>query len=80
MAEWGRNDVTYATRVKHLNGSLSGGLNGAYRLNAQTVADDQATDYLYGQWQALDWFFAHTSGSNRDQVNGKQSGETVTSV
>src|SRR5205823_1173861 len=70
MAEWGRTDADYATRVKHLGGSLPGGRNGGYLLTAQTVSDDQATDYLYGNWQALDWFFARTSGSSRDQTNG----------
>src|SRR5204863_4203025 len=31
MKEWGRTDVDYNTRVKHLSGTLAGGLNGSYR-------------------------------------------------
>ena len=79
MAEWGRTDVGYATRVGRLNGSLGGGLNGPYRLNASTVHDDNAADLLYGG-AGMDWFFAHLSGSNADRVNGQTSGEVVTNV
>jgi eukaryotic-like serine/threonine-protein kinase len=78
MAEWGRTDVDYATRVAHLSGSL-GGLNGSYLLNATTVFDDGTTDVLYGG-TGLDWFIAHRSGQNQDQVIGQTSGEVVTSI
>jgi Ca2+-binding RTX toxin-like protein len=79
MAEWGRTDVSYATRVGQLNGSLSGGLNGSYLLNSTTVSDDIAIDALYGG-AGLDWFFAHLSGKNKDKVSGQTRGEVITSI
>jgi len=79
MAEWDRTDVSYATRVGQLNGSLSGGLNGPYLLNATTVHDDNTTDLLYGG-AGMDWFFAHLSGTKSDRVNGQTSGEVVTNI
>jgi hypothetical protein len=79
MAEWNRTGVDYATRIGHLNGSLSGGLNGSYFLNSGSVFDDNAIDVLYGG-TGLDWYFAHLKGNNRDQVNGLASGETVVSI
>ena len=79
MAEWDRIDVKYASRVGHLNGNLSGGLNGPYLLNAKTVHDDNATDLLYGG-AGTDWFFAHLYGTSTDRVNGQTSGEVVTSI
>ena len=44
MKEWGRTDVDYNTRVKHLQGTSAGGLNGSYRLTTTTVHDDAAVD------------------------------------
>src|SRR5262249_7759459 len=44
MAEWGRTDADYQTRVKHLNGTRSGGSNGTTLLTASTVHDDAASD------------------------------------
>jgi hypothetical protein len=79
MAEWDRTDVDYATRVKHLNGTLSGGLNGLYLLNSATVTDDGAVDVLYGG-AGLDWYIGHFSGTTPDKVNGQTGGETATSI
>ena len=79
MAEWDGTDVKYITRVGHLNGNLSGGLNGPYLLNAKTVHDDNATDLLYGG-PGMDWFFAHLYGPNTDRVNGQTGGEVVTNI
>src|SRR5207245_7905358 len=64
MKEWGRTDADYSTRIKHLSGTLSGGLNGAYFLTASTVHDDAAIDTLYGDG-GMDWFFAKLSGTNK---------------
>src|SRR5207253_7688024 len=72
MKEWGRTDVDYNTRLKHLNGTLGGGLNGSYRLTKTTVHDDNAIDYLYGG-AGLDWFFVG-NGKNKDRVFGQTSG------
>jgi hypothetical protein len=50
-------------------------------LNASTVFDDAAVDVLNGvKGTVNDWFFAHTTGTNIDTVNNKDSGETVTSI
>ena len=77
MAEWGRTDADYTTRVNHLNGSAGGGLNGGYFLNSATVHDDAAVDQLYGEAN-IDWFFSTASGTNKDKVNDLVSGEIVT--
>jgi hypothetical protein len=77
MKEWGRTDVDYNTRVKHLNGSLSGGLNGSYRLTRTTVHDDNAIDSLYG-WAGMDWYVVSGSGKKKDKVYDKTRGEVVT--
>ncbi len=79
MREWGRTDVDYATRIKHLNGSLSGGLNGAYFLKKTTVHDDNALDSLYGG-AGMDWFFVSGHGKKRDKVYGQTSGEVTTTL
>ena len=82
MKEWGRTDADYSTRVKHLSGSLGGGLNGSYFLTAttvHTVYDDAATDSLFGE-AGLDWFFARKTGKNKDKVNDLSTGEVVTAL
>jgi Ca2+-binding RTX toxin-like protein len=79
MKEWGRTDADYNTRVKHLNGSLSGGLNGSYRLTTATVRDDNAIDNLYGG-AGLDWFFVGGNGKKKDKVSGQTGGETITTL
>jgi uncharacterized delta-60 repeat protein len=77
MAEWGRTDADYATRISHLNGSVSGGLNGGTFLNGATVYDDAALDQLYGE-SGSDWFFYTASGNNKDKLNDLASGEVAT--
>jgi hypothetical protein len=89
VKEWGRTDATYTTRVNHLNGSLSGGLNvvGTTRIlltastvhTVGTVDDDGAIDSLFGD-AGTDWFFARKKGSRRDKVNDLGTGEVVTDV
>jgi Ca2+-binding RTX toxin-like protein len=79
MAEWGRTDADYATRVKHLNATLSGGLSGATLLTASTVHDDAALDTLFGEGGS-DWFFAKLSGLNKDTVKDQTTGEVVTAL
>jgi hypothetical protein len=78
MKEWGRTDADYNTRVKHLSGSQSGGLNGSYRLSKSTIHDDNAIDYLYGG-AGLDWFLVSHEGK-KDKVVGQTSGEVTTNV
>ncbi len=75
LAEWGRTDIDYATRIAHLTGSLSGGLNGACFLNATTVQADGMLNILYGG-PGLDWYFAGMA----DWVLNKTAGEVVTQI
>jgi Ca2+-binding RTX toxin-like protein len=70
MAEWGRTDVSYATRIAHLNGTLGGGRNGSRVLNATTVFDDGgAVDTLTGD-AGLDWFIIFTGDIVTDPNDG----------
>ena len=78
LKEWGRADESYSTRVNHLlNGIVSGGVT--YKLNPSTVHTDTAIDVLYGG-SGMDWFFAQVSGTNKDLVKDKASGEIVTAI
>jgi Ca2+-binding RTX toxin-like protein len=79
MAEWSQANVSYATRVAQLNGTQSGGLNGAYVLNTTTVQADSAVDTLVGtnpalKTGALDWFFA----TSQDKVTRRRTAEVIT--
>src|SRR5262249_56770264 len=79
LREWGRSDVSYSSRVNHLQGG-SGGLNGSYLLTLATVFDDGVTDTLYGN-AGTDWFFARGPGYSwqKDRVQDRVSGEGLTS-
>jgi Ca2+-binding RTX toxin-like protein len=63
LAEWSRTDADYATRVAHLMGKMTGGLNHNsdssvfYYLNPSTVQNDGMVNNLYGG-AGQDWFFA----------------------
>jgi hypothetical protein len=48
MAERGSTATAYANRIRHLNATLAGGLNGGYRLTGLTVHNDAAVDRLFG--------------------------------
>jgi hypothetical protein len=79
MAEWGRTDADYNTRVNHLNGTLGGGLNSAWLLTASTVHDDSAGDTMFGGG-GTDWFFALLSGTNKDTIKDQAAGEVITGL
>jgi autotransporter-associated beta strand protein/parallel beta-helix repeat protein len=77
MSEWGRTDADYATRVAHLSGTISGGLNGSAFLNISTVHSNHVADTLFGAPSpALDWFFADIS----DLVKNSHTGEVTTGI
>jgi hypothetical protein len=76
LAEWAR-PISYAARVSHLDGSLSGGLNSGLLLTPGTVFDDSAIDNLYGD-ESTDWFFAKNSGPVKDIVRDRKLGEVLT--
>jgi len=78
LKEWGRTDANYSTRMKHLQGSLGGGLNGSSVLIAKTVHDDGVIDNLYGG-TGTDWFFVGGKGKKADTTD-KAGGEVVTSI
>jgi Ca2+-binding RTX toxin-like protein len=78
LAEWGRKDIDYATRISDLT-STTGGLNvinGMYFfLDAGTVFGNGLADNLYGG-PGIDWFFA----GMMDVIFNKSSGEVVIPV
>jgi Ca2+-binding RTX toxin-like protein len=78
LAEWGRTDANYQTRINHLNGTAGGGLNGDYFLTNNTVHDDAVVDQLYGE-AGNDWFFYKSTGVNKDKLNDLVAGEVATS-
>jgi len=63
LAEWSRTDADYATRIAHLRGTMTGGLNHNsdstvfYYLNSSTVQNDGMVNNLFGD-PGQDWFFA----------------------
>src|SRR5262249_10979085 len=68
MAEWG-SQADFMTRVRHLQGTQAGGLNGTVRLTDATVFDDGSVDWLSGE-SGRGWFlFNHErDGGVRDRV------------
>lgn len=81
LAEWGRTDATYSTRVAHLQGKRGSGtgLNGSNLLTTATVVDDTAIDDLRGG-TGMDWFFIKPRGTTKDIVEDRAKGETVTNL
>ena len=75
LAEWSRADIDYATRMAHLTGSLSGGLNGTNVLNTSTVHSNGLADSLYGG-SGMDWYLAGVA----DLFFSKTTGEVVTQI
>jgi Ca2+-binding RTX toxin-like protein len=75
LAEWDRTDADYATRIAHIYGSMSGGLNGSVFLNPNTVHADGKTNYLFGG-PGIDWYFV----GMMDFVITKPKGQTYTQV
>jgi len=75
LAEWSRTDIDCATRIAHLNGSLSGGLNGTNLLNTSTVHSNGLADNLYGG-AGIDWYFAGVL----DVLFNHTNGETITNI
>ena len=79
LAEWGRTDLSYQDRIAHLMGTISGGLNGAYLLNATTVHDDTAADQLSGG-PGQDWYLDLADGTAADILVHRKHDEIVTPV
>jgi PKD repeat protein len=74
--EWSRTNASYATRVDHLLGAVSGGLNGTTFLNASTLDNDGGSvDNLSGDAND-DWFVLWPG----DRANDRKTGERVTNL
>jgi len=71
LAEWQSNNP-YTTRISHLKGNSSGGLNGGNILTfGGTVHDDGTTTSLTGG-AGSDWFFTGANSSITDRQAGEQ--------
>ena len=84
LREWTRTDLGYRDRINHLLGAAaggsSGGANGSFNLNDQTVADDNAYDVLTGS-AGQDWFFFNfQDGGVKDKVTDLKSSEFATDI
>jgi len=75
LSEWSRTDESYSVRISHLLGTSTGGSNGLYYLNADTVHAAGAHDILVGNG-AMDWFFVGA----HNRVFHKRHGEVITKV
>ncbi len=78
LKEWSRPDRTYLERVHDLFGDGSGGLNGAYLLDPQTVLRDTAIVQLYGDKNGGDWFWFSEGFRSMDRLSGFAGGEVGT--
>ena len=75
LVEWVQT-TPYLTRIDHIMGTTSGGLNGSYVLNSTTVAKDSNADYLTGGG-GQDWFLAN---SLQDVITDKAVDEVFTHI
>ena len=74
-SEWALQ-IPYQTRIDHLTGTMSGGLNGGFLVKSSTVVADSAADTLTGGL-GTDWFVANTTTAP-DTINDKDTSETLT--
>jgi ELWxxDGT repeat protein len=76
LAEWKREDRSYAERVANLRNG--GGLNGAVRLSSETVDHDDSVDVLTGS-SGMDWFWANLDDPllTIDNITGSLNDEIV---
>jgi Ca2+-binding RTX toxin-like protein len=66
--EWSRTDSIFVNRVKHLKGTLSGGLNGSNKLTDGTVFEDAQADSMTGG-SGRDWFFTNILPGSVEKIN-----------
>ena len=79
LAEWSRPDATYADRVAHLAGALSGGLNRASLLDPAHVHRAQGDAQLEGGG-GRNWYFARPLPSGGDALQGRKDGESLQGI
>lgn len=78
MAEWGTTTIAYATRIKHLMGTLAGGFNGTTKLTTSTVHNNVPNVNVLTGGGGQDWFWAHAANEVTDLNNGGT--ETLTAI
>jgi hypothetical protein len=76
LAEWDRPDRTYSQRVQDLFGTGSGGLNGGFLLDAQTVACQAALGELIGG-PGPDWFWLSDRLRLANPIRDYTEGEVI---
>lgn len=79
LAEWSRRDLDYQSRVDHLTGATSGGLNGSTLLTPSTLYDDQDVDQLYGD-AGRDWFLRSNTSPWTDVLRDRKNNELVSGI
>lgn len=78
MAEWGTTTIAYATRIKHLMGTLAGGFNGTTKLTTSTVHNNVPNVNVLTGGGGQDWFWAKVANEVTDLNNGGT--ETLTAI
>ena len=71
-----RTDAHYQTRLDHLLGNTTGGLNGNVTLNTLSVFEDNLIDEIWGD-AGQDWFVL-AGGTNASHANDLEAGEVAT--
>src|SRR5262249_51780531 len=80
MKEWTRADAGFSSRVAHLEGGASGGLNNSVLLNTSSIHDDGISDQidvLTGS-SGDDWYIFDSA--NGDRANGVSKTETAVEI
>jgi hypothetical protein len=77
LAEWGRQDVTYQTRVQDLFAGGSGSRNGGNLLNPATVLLSSTVDQLFAAGPA-DWLWFADNAKVVDIISNLPSGGILT--
>jgi uncharacterized repeat protein (TIGR01451 family) len=77
LTEWSRTDADYATRIAHLRGTTSGGLNETHLLSSTTAKDNAALDSIFSGPDDGDWILANTVGGIVDSIAGKSAQEEL---
>jgi Ca2+-binding RTX toxin-like protein len=77
--EWNRTDASLADRVGHVSGTLPGGYNGSFVLDAASVADDGEADELFGEGDD-DWFLLTGSGAGLDLAGDADASDLTTNL
>jgi Ca2+-binding RTX toxin-like protein len=78
LGEWSSNS-SFATRMGQLDGTIAGGVNGAFLLTPATVQSNDERNYLFAGL-GQNWFFARLGNLLRDDVLVKKPGDAVTGI